>query len=467
MATLEPRRSRRSAARALSRACLAGLIGILAAGPVTAPVWATTSGAAAPPPATGTALGPDVVVPAAGLGDIPGVAGIPAVATTPDPGTTPEPEPTSSNPPPPPPPPDPAPSHPPDGKPTVAPPPRPNPKPTAAPPVSPPRRPRLGVRVTTGDVVLPGSYWNSRGAVADLAITVANTGEVTERVHLTYVLPAGLRDAGTAGCWLVTAGTSRCTARTVEAGATWTLRARVRVTADAWRLMPLNGMATARAQVPTRPLLGSARDREGFAVLFPPGPPSAGVALAAGEVRFDPAADGNATLEVKLGNTGRIDATGSVEIILPDGIDVVAVPPGCRLADSGRTRCAFGLLPAGRSAGVRLTARATPQVLARAPLSGAVLGTLKPTTGKTRQARMSFRILLASGPGAAPTLDQPALAASPAAGARPSTAAPELTSAKTPAAQGELNTVAIIGLIVAVVALALALAIVSLRSRLR
>ncbi|MFD0787328.1 hypothetical protein ACFQZ8_25785, partial [Micromonospora azadirachtae] len=65
--------------------------------------------------------------------------------------------------------------------------------------------------------------------------------------------------------------------------------------------------------------LCEAGDDEGFAVLFPPGPPAAGIALEAGEVTFD--ISGTATdLAVRLTNTGTADATGRTDVLLPAAV---------------------------------------------------------------------------------------------------------------------------------------------------
>jgi hypothetical protein len=259
---------------------------------------------------------------------------------------------------------------------------------SAAPPQSP-----LGVQVTTGDVTLTEAYWNTTSTAATLRVTVHNTGTTAERIRLSYTLPAGLTDAGTKGCATVGGGSYRCGAWTAGAGARFSTLLRLRVAGTAWKQMPLSGSVHVIADAPGT--LGEATDDQGFAVLFPPGPPVPGIALAADEVTFDISGDPS-TLTIRLGNTGRVDAAGGVEVVLPAGVTVPAPPPGCVAVDPTRTRCDPGLVLAGTTTEVRLPVEATPQAQREAPLSGAVIGQLDPRSGPTRRVQMSFRITAAA-----------------------------------------------------------------------
>ncbi|MEV1110165.1 hypothetical protein [Micromonospora sp. NPDC049751] len=259
---------------------------------------------------------------------------------------------------------------------------------TQAPPPSP-----LGVQVTTEDVSLSESYWNAPSTTTTLRVTVANTGTATQRVRLSYTLPAGLSDAGTNGCVDEGGGAYRCGAWTTEAGTRFSSLIRLRVAGDAWERMPLSGSVRVVADVPGTP--GEVADDQGFAVLFPPGPPVPGISLAADEVAFD-ISGAQSTLAVRLGNTGTVDATGLVEVVLPSGVSAPAPPPGCVALDASRTRCDAGLLSAGETRELRLPVEATPQAQREAPLSGAVVGQLDPRNGATRRLQMSFRITAAA-----------------------------------------------------------------------
>ncbi|MEU4565540.1 hypothetical protein [Micromonospora sp. NPDC023956] len=253
---------------------------------------------------------------------------------------------------------------------------------------------RLGVRVTTGDVHLTTEYWNAASTTAALRVTVTNTGEVTGQVGLAYALPAGVTDAGTPGCAPAGDGGHRCGAWTVAPGARFSTLIRVRVSGDAWRQMPLSGTVSVTATAPGQPAPVS--DDEGFAVLFPPGPPVPGIALEADEVAFD-IGGGPSTLEVRLGNTGSVDAAGLVEVVLPDGVSVPEPPAGCTSQPAtGRTRCEVGTVSAGRTAVLRLPVVATPEAQRRAPFSGGVVGQLDPRNVESRRVQMSFRITAAA-----------------------------------------------------------------------
>ncbi|MET8281895.1 hypothetical protein [Micromonospora sp. NPDC005174] len=276
--------------------------------------------------------------------------------------------------------------------PTLAPPAPPIPPPaqggTQAPPPSP-----LGVQVTTEDVTLPGSYWNASSTTTTLRVTVANTGTSAQRVRLSYTLPAGLMDAGTNGCVAEGGGAYGCGAWTTEAGTRFSSLIRLRVTGDAWKRMPLSGSVRVVADVPGMP--GEVADDQGFAVLFPPGPPVPGISLAADEVAFD-ISGAQSALAVRLGNTGTVDAAGLVEVVLPAGVSMATPPPGCVALDTSHTRCDAGLLSAGETRELRLPVEATPQAQREAPLSGAVAGQLDPRNGATRRMQMSFRITAAA-----------------------------------------------------------------------
>ncbi|GIJ77182.1 hypothetical protein SAMN05443287_10564 [Micromonospora phaseoli] len=271
------------------------------------------------------------------------------------------------------------------GPPVTTSPPRPTHSPPGRPPASTLAPP--GVRVSTDDLTLPAGYWNAASTVATLQVTITNTGTASAGVRLTYTLPVGLADAGTDGCASAGNRQYRCGQWTAAPGARFSTRLRVRVDGDAWREMPLAGSV----RVTATGAAGTARDDEGFAVLFPPGPPVPGITMRAGEVSFaaDGASDG---LTVSLSNTGRVDAEGRVDVVLPAGVTVPAPPPGCVAAADGRTRCDLGSVPSGRTGQVRLPLAATTEAQLAAPLAGAVIGRLDPRNGAGRQMQLSFRI---------------------------------------------------------------------------
>ncbi|MFI9644364.1 hypothetical protein ACIG87_30665 [Micromonospora sp. NPDC051925] len=281
--------------------------------------------------------------------------------------------------------------------PTAAPTPKPSLPGRPAPPPGPnPDQPggdRVGVQVTTGDITLDDRYWSTGSTVTALRVTVTNTGVVPERLRLAYTLPAGLTDAGTPGCLAAGDDGWRCGEWTTAPGDRFSSLIRVRVSGVAWRQMPLSGAVRVTA---TGPDAGdTAQDNEGFAVLFPPGPPVPGILLDADEVVFD-ISGGPAALAARLGNTGRVDAAGRVEVVLPAGVSVWNPPAGCAPVSPTRTRCDLDVVPAGRTETLRFTVAATPDAQREAPLAGALIGWLDPESGPARQVQMSFRITAAA-----------------------------------------------------------------------
>lgn len=352
-------------------------------------------------------------------------------------------------------PPSPAPPVPPTVPPAPPTPPTPPVQPPAPGSAPPPQSP-LGVQVTTGDVTLTEAYWNKASTAATLQVTVHNTGTTAQRIRLSYTLPAGLTDAGTKGCAAVGGGAYRCGAWSTEAGVRFSTVLRLRVAGTAWKQMPLSGSVQVIADAPGVPR--EATDDQGFAVLFPAGPPVPGITLAADEVAFD-ISGSPSTLTVRLGNTGKVDAAGGVEVVLPAGVTVPTPPLGCVAVDPTRTRCDAGVVLAGTTAEVRLPVEATPQAQREAPLSGAVIGQLDPRSGPTRRVQMSFRITSAAAL-ATPVVSPPAPTGSqgvlPAGGA---TGDGGLTSV-------ERTAVILIAVSTLLVVLALTLATTSLRRRL-
>ncbi|RZU73071.1 hypothetical protein EV384_1468 [Micromonospora kangleipakensis] len=463
MADLPVRPDRRVAQRRTSALLAASLAVGLATAVAVGPAWATASPtptavvtaatdpggepAADPtdstPPAEPTATDPTST-------EAPPTESAPPETTPPAPTTT-EPVPATTAPD------DPAPT---TTAPTTAPAPPPPPVvPPAQPPAPPgPGRPapaQLGVRVTTEDVALTPAYWNADSTVTTLRVTVTNTGGVPELIRLAYRLPAGLTDAGTAGCAPAGGGSYRCGGWTTAPGARFSSSIRVRIDGAAWRSMPLSGSVGVTATAPG--LTGAAVDDEGFAVLFPPGPPVPGISLRADEVLFD-ISGAPSVLTVRLGNTGRVDAAGRVEVILPDGVTASGPPAGCVPLAPIRTRCDLGMVPAGRTATLRLPVTATPAAQARAPLAGAVVGRLDPRSGRSRQVQMSFRI------NAAAAVSTPVATPAP-------TGSHGVLAAAEPAADGggfssvrrtAITLIAVSGLLVV---LALVLATTSLRRR--
>jgi hypothetical protein len=312
------------------------------------------------------------------------------------------------------------------------------------------------VRVTTDDVVLTPAYWNADSTVTTLRVTVTNAGGRTESIRLGYTLPAGLTDAGTPGCASAGGGSHRCGEWTAAPGARFRTSIRVRVAGDAWRSMPLSGSVQVTATAPG--VAGAAGDDEGFAVLFPPGPPVPGISLRADEVLFD-ISGAPSTLTVRLGNTGKVDAAGRVDVVLPAGVTVTGPPGGCAPAAPDRTRCELGTVAAGRTITLSLPVTASAEAQRRAPLAGAVVGRLDPRSGRDRQVQMSFRIT------AAAALATPTVGAPAPTGSQGVVAAAAAGQTADEGNSVHLTAVTLIGVSGLLVVLALALATTSLRRR--
>ncbi|MEU0154160.1 hypothetical protein [Micromonospora fulviviridis] len=337
----------------------------------------------------------------------------------------------------------------------TTPPPPPVGRPPAGPPPGQPAGSPLGVRVTTEDVVLAPAYWNADSTVTTLRVTVANTGGRRELIRLGYTLPAGLSDAGTPGCASAGGAAHRCGEWTAAPGARFRASIRVRVAGTAWRSMPLSGSVQVTATAPG--VAGAAGDDEGFAVLFPPGPPVPGISLRADEVLFD-ISGAPSTLGVRLGNTGKVDAAGRADVLLPAGVTVTEPPAGCTVAAPDRTRCELGTVPAGRTVTLSLPVAASAEAQRRAPLAGAVVARLDPRSGRDRQVQMSFRIT------AAAALVTPAVGAPAPTGSQGVVAAAGQATGDGASSvhRTAITLIAVSGLLVV---LALALATTSLRRR--
>ncbi|GIF57239.1 hypothetical protein Air01nite_33340 [Asanoa iriomotensis] len=440
---------------AIVRALVAGLI----AGGLTTLVVAVPSMGAAPRDVT-AAFDPGSE--AAGDPD-PGATEPESPPTNPAPTDTPSPTPTET--------PTEQPTDPPTQEPTETAGPSERPNPTGQPqptftgpgqpgPVLPGEQPRLAALVWTDDITLGTSYWSRRATQTDLRVVVSNTGTIVSRLTMRYTLPAGVTDAGTPGCELASGRTYVCGSWTASPGKRFSTSIRVRVAGDAWRRMPLSGSVDVTASAPGRSDLGTVGDNQGFAVLFPPGPPVAGIRLAAGEVAFATATE-PADLAVRLTNTGDTASVGAVEVVLPDGVTVGTHPAGCATTGD-RTRCDLGVVAAGETLTATLPLLATLEAQRLAPLSGAVSGTLT-SGGRTKQMQMSFRITAAAAT-ATPSADPP--------GAAVPTASQGVIGGFAPvsATTGGLTTVqktalALVVVSVLLVVLAIALATTSLRRR--
>lgn len=274
--------------------------------------------------------------------------------------------------------------------------------PPPPPPPSPSALQRAGVRVVADDVTLGSGYW-SGSATTRLSYRVTNTGSDRARVTVMITLPEGLTATDDAGCASLSTHTLSCGYASLAAGETARRSVTVRVDRQAWRSAPLGGVVSARATLVNWPSVPSAHDRDGYAVLFPPGPPTPGIYLVVTDVEVD--ATGAGVLTVRLSNTGRVPAVARVDVVGPGGSRVTPLGADCRYGGGAANyrRCDVGTLDDG--AQDLLALRLTVDALAASggiPLGGTVRARLTPEGQDPVATQASFRVLVA-GPGTRPS----------------------------------------------------------------
>lgn len=351
----------------------------------------------------------------------------------------------------------------------------PTPPPTEEPPPPPPPPPPTtpifvpieGVRVTASDVELSNAYWTGSGNTGTVQITVANTGNVAGQFNGQIVLPGKVQRTGISGDDGCAAGGGTTFTCSLGAGdPPGRVRLQVAVDADAWRNAPLTGSATVT--------VGGASHRSPFSILFPPGPPTPGISLAADNITLAPLTTprpDTGQLTVRLSNTGAVPATGALEIITPPGVDLVTYPPNCvsrKRITTDRDRCDLGRVDAGKEVTATFGLSITAAARADAPLSGAIHGYLTPSGQDTSAVLATYRILTGAAPGesAAASGD-----ASPGASGEPGVGAgasgDPLRAGNRTLLSSRISVLPIVGAIVGLVALAGLFVVLSLRRRLQ
>jgi hypothetical protein len=346
---------RRSAVSRPGRAMAAVLLGVLALAPLAAPARAETPGATVydtPTPDTPSPTDTDTTSP------------------TPTPSPTPVDSPTPS--------------------PTPAPPPTtPAPATTpAAPPTTPAAPPRvLAVTVMADNAVLGTDYWSGDGA-ASFVVTVKNTGTVPARVNLRYTVPPGVTDAASGAC-----AHGTCLVDPLAPGAVRSLPVAVDVDPDAWRHAPLAGKVDFSA---TTAGAAAATGTVNWGVIFPPGPPAAGIALQVADVTLEKDVTVPGQLVIRLTNTGARAAAGLIDLVVPAGVTVAPLPPDCqtqRQVDPSTTECGLGSVPAGVQRAIAIPLVVGDSARADAPLAGLVRASLTPPGQASRSTQASFQII--------------------------------------------------------------------------
>lgn len=263
------------------------------------------------------------------------------------------------------------------------PPPSPTPQPTSA--------PAAGVRLTVDDVTVPPGYWTGSTATS-LRYRVTNTGGAAAQVTVAIALPDGLTARAPAGCRSLTRRTLGCGYASLAAGATVGGTVPLRVDPRAWRSAPLGAVVSARAT-----LVGwstvTARDQAGYAVVFPPGPPTPGISLLVTDVPVDAARTG--VLSVRLRNTGAVAATARAEILGPQGSRLDGAPECVTGPTPQESRCEIGTLAAGAQEVLGLRLTLDPLAASGAvPLGGLVRAQLTPAGQDTIGTQASFLITM-------------------------------------------------------------------------
>jgi hypothetical protein len=300
--------------------------------------------------------------------------------------------------------------------------PTPSPTPAEAPPTTPGAPPTtpaaqpttpaqmLGVTVAAGNAVLGADYWTGNGA-GSFVITVKNTGNVTARMSLRYTVPAGVTDSATGAC-----RHGECVVDSLTPGAVGTLTVAVTVDGEAWRHAPLSGRVDFSA---TAPGTGPATGTVTWGVIFPPGPPAAGIVLQVADVTLDADATVPGQLVIRLTNTGVRPAAGVIDLVVPAGVAITQLPADCqsqRLVDQTTAECGLGIISAGVQRAIAIPLAVSDDARADSPLAGLVRAALTPSGQGSRSTQASYQII-------APQIQTGVSAASTASPMPPSSAA--------------------------------------------
>lgn len=286
--------------------------------------------------------------------------------------------------------------------------PAPDPGPTVSGSPSDPPPPPPGVAVTAEDIPVGSGYWQGAAETYRLTARVRNTGVPPVTADTRVTLPAGVKLAGSAaGAGCIADGLAVLCS--IPPRSTVTITVDVRVAPGLWRDPP-SGTVQVRATAgtgSTEPGGRTATDEATFGLDFPPGPPTPGIDLGVSDP-FLPADPRNprtstepATLEVRLANTGAVQAEGTVDVVTPPGVELATVPAECvtRLHVSAeRERCQVGRVPAGQRLTLVFTLLVTRAARAEAPLLGSVHGTLTPAGQDPAVRQASYSVIVTPRP---------------------------------------------------------------------
>jgi hypothetical protein len=254
--------------------------------------------------------------------------------------------------------------------------------------------------VSADDIPVGAGYWDGVAETYRLTARVRNTGTPPVTATARITLPPGVT--------LVSSVADGCNADGVVVSCpiapkiTVTILVDVRVAPGLWRDPP-TGTVAVTATTGTGPRAPTATDVATFGLDFPPGPPTPGVDLSLSDPFLpadpdDPAATTETSiLEVRLANTGSVQADGAIDVVTPAGVEVATVPAECvtRVRVSiDRERCEVGRVPAGQRLTLRFALVVTRAARAEAPLLGSVHGALTPAGQDPAVRQASYSILV-------------------------------------------------------------------------
>jgi hypothetical protein len=278
----------------------------------------------------------------------------------------------------------------------------PDPDPTGSgqpstPPAAPPQ-----VAVTAQDIAVGDGYWQGATETYRLTVRVRNVGKPTIKALTQVTLPIGVTrsTSAAAGC-VVDLLSFDCA---VAPGAEVTITVDVTVAPGLWRDPPTGSVRTRATAEP--PADRSANDQTTFGLDFPPGPPTPGIDLSVSDpfLPADPdpgARSETTTLEVRLANTGAVQADGVVDVVTPDGVEIATVPAQCVTrvrVSADRERCTLGRIPAGQRVTLRFALVVPREVRVEAPLLGNVHASLTPAGQDTAAVQASYSVLITDRP---------------------------------------------------------------------
>jgi hypothetical protein len=253
------------------------------------------------------------------------------------------------------------------------------------------------VRVEAGASMaeLSSAYWSGETSTS-FTIYAKNTGNVPVDVRITYTLPIGVDDRGSADC---TAG--HCTF-SLATDAQALLTVNVTVSPTAWRNAPLTGKievhAERSASIVTADKPAPDDLSTNWDVSFPPGPPVHGLALTTEDVPLGAVFSTAGQLVVHFTNTGAVPGQGELQVIAPTGVSVTGFPAECvshHKVSATVQSCALGSVPAGASVRVAFGLSVSARARADAPVAGLVRAYLSPVGLDPLATQASWQIIAA------------------------------------------------------------------------